>query len=314
MALNICGMETDEKGRELARHGTVLFPVACYDDDLIKDPVPWHWHTELEILVVLEGTAMVAAGTERFAVKQGEGFFINFGVLHAVWNEEGPKCRIHSAVFHPRLVGGGVETVFWQNYVGPLTGNAMLKCSHFDCGEPWHGEMIETIQAAWGACADEPPGYEFKVRDALSQIVFLLTSYRPATSKPPSKKALRDEGRIKTMMQYIQENYGSEIDTAAIAGSVSISESECLRCFRNMLGTPPMQYVREFRLQKSAELLISTEQGIAEIGAQCGFLDASYFTKTFREWKGLPPSDYRRSHPSSNSSLVMGNSGLFCKP
>ena len=53
-------------------------------------------------------------------------------------------------------------------------------------------------------------------------------------------------------------------------------------------------------MQKAAELLISTKHGVAEIGAQCGFLDASYFTKSFREWKGISPSEYRKSHPNSN--------------
>lgn len=36
MALSLCNTTTNEHGRELIEHGTVLFPVACYDDDLIK--------------------------------------------------------------------------------------------------------------------------------------------------------------------------------------------------------------------------------------------------------------------------------------
>ena len=55
-----------------------------------------------------------------------------------------------------------------------------------------------------------------------------------------------------------------------------------------------MKYVKEVRLRKAAELLLATERGVAEIGAQCGFLDASYFTKTFREWAGCAPSEYRK--------------------
>lgn len=295
-----CRTETNEKGRELTRHGAAQFPIANYNDDLKKESVPWHWHTELEILIIMEGTATVAVGTERFTVKQGEGFFINSGVFHAMWNKDGSDCQLHSLVFHPRLVGGGVETVFWRKYMGPLTGNAMLKYFYFDCGEPWHEETLQTLETAWRACAEEPLGFEFEVRNALSQIVFLLVSHCSAVSKPPSKKELRDEARMKTMARYIQENYSAEIDAASIAGSASISESECLRCFRSVIGMPPMQYVKEFRLQKAAELLISTKHGVAEIGAQCGFLDASYFTKSFREWKGVSPSEYRKSHPNSN--------------
>ena len=55
-----------------------------------------------------------------------------------------------------------------------------------------------------------------------------------------------------------------------------------------------MQYLRQLRLQKAAELLQTTQLRIADVGARCGFQDASYFTKTFREWKGCSPVAYRR--------------------
>ena len=45
--------------------------------------------------------------------------------------------------------------------------------------------------------------------------------------------------------------------------------------------------------QKAAELLASGTMSVAEAGALCGFEDASYFTKTFREMKGCTPSAYR---------------------
>lgn len=294
MAISTCDARTDARGRELRRHGTAQFPVGSYWDDLVREAVPWHWHTEMEALVVLEGTAIVAAGSERFAVKPGEGFFVNSGLLHAAWSGEETGCRFRSTVFHPRLVGGGMDSVFWQSYIAPLMDNAALSRLHFDGSRPWHREAVEAIREAWTACAEEPPGYEFQVREALSRLVLLLTRHCPAAAKPPSQKALRDEARIKTMLQFIHDNYAAELDAAAIAGSAAVSESECLRCFRSTIDMPPMQYVKEFRLKKAAELLAATDQGVAEIGAQCGFLDASYFAKAFREKEGCSPSAYRK--------------------
>lgn len=297
MALSPCDSQTDKQGRELTQHGTAAFPAACYYDNLTEEPVPWHWHTELEVFVVSEGSAVAAAGTDRIPLKQGEGIFINSGVLHAVRASGDEVCRLHSVVFHPRLVGGGIDSVFWQKYMEPLIGHFDLKSVLLDGSEPWRKEAAQIIESAWSACVEEPPFYEFQVRSALSRLVSFLLQSCPAVSRQPSKKALRNEERIKTMLRYIHENYETALDTAAVAESASISKSECLRCFRSIVGMPPMQYVREFRLQRAAELLTSTEIGIAEIGAQCGFLDASYFTKTFREQKGCTPSEYRRALP-----------------
>ena len=117
MAISPCVNHIDEQGRELVEHGTALFPVACYHDDLTSDPVPWHWHDELEAVIIEEGTAVFAADHERLFLNAGEGCLVNADVLHAAWNAEGSSCRLHSVVFHPRLVGGAAESIFWLSSV-----------------------------------------------------------------------------------------------------------------------------------------------------------------------------------------------------
>ena len=98
---------------------------------------------------------------------------------------------------------------------------------------------------------------------------------------------------MKRMLQFIQDHYAGEVNTAAIAGSAAISQSECLRCFRSAIGAAPSQYLKQFRIQQAAGLLRTTRLSVAEVGARCGFQDASYFTKAFREAKGCTPSAYR---------------------
>lgn len=294
MALSPCDTRINRQGMELNQHGTGLFPIACYHDDLQKGPVPWHWHVELEIGIVTEGAAVVVAGNERFLAEQGEGFFINSGVLHAMWNRDQSNCRFHSAVFHPRLVGGNIDSIFWQNYIQPLLEDKTRQSIHFISSELWHRDALDAIEQAWNSCVEEPPGYDLKVRNALSQVAFLLSCNRTVAAKQPSAKVLRDEERMKKMLQFIQDNYAAQICTETIAGSAMISESECLRCFKNTIGTAPIQYLRQFRIQKAAELLSATSESVAEIAFRCGFPDASYFTKIFHEMRGCTPSEYRK--------------------
>lgn len=330
MAPRACDSGTDERGRERVRHGTALFPVACYDTDLRKYPVAWHWHTELEAVVVKQGTAVFAVGQERFTVRQGGGIFINSGVLHAVWNadENGeaqkgslqggglkrvvPPAggaqggRLWSVVFHARFVAGGFDSVFWQEYLQPFTADGARQYILLDGGEPWHVQALCAVEMAWKSCAMHPPGYEFEVREALSRLTLLLCRHRAPAQRNSQRRALREEERLKQMLRFIEENYASELTAAQIAQSARISESECLRCFRRTIGTPPSQYVKQLRVQKAAQLLAATGQGIAEIGALCGFQDASYFTKTFRETKGCTPSEFRRINGENGAN---GESG-----
>lgn len=300
MALSVCGaVFTDRQGRELMEHGTPLFPAACYYDDIREGCVPWHWHDELEILVVETGTARVSVNGTDHMVKQGEGFFVNAGALHGVWNGASGPCLLQSVVFHPRLVGGSVDSILWQKYLEPLLSDPCRPCVHFTSGREWEEAASKTIQAAWQSCVSEAEGFEFEVRERLSRLIFLLAKNCPATEKKPSEKTLRDGERIKAMLQYIQEHYSGELNLAQIAGSANLSENECLRCFRSMVGSTPIQYVKQMRIQKAAELLVSTDWKISDIGTACGFQEMSYFAKTFRELKGYTPGEFRKHSPHS---------------
>lgn len=295
MVLSACGpVSTDQQGRELTQHGTPLFPAACYHDNISEAYVPWHWHDELEILVVETGTARVFVNGTNHIVKREEGFFVNAGALHGVWPEGTEVCFLRSVVFHPRLVGGSVDSILWQKYLEPLLSDPCRPCVHFAGVQEWERSASKAIQEAWQICVSEAEGFEFEVREQLSRLIFLLAKHCPAIEKKPSEKTLRDGERIKIMLQYIQEHYDGELTLAKIAGSAAISENECLRCFRSMIGSTPIQYVKQVRIQRAAELLISTDRKISDIGAECGFQEMSYFAKTFRTLKGCTPGEFRK--------------------
>lgn len=293
MALSRVNSSADSKGHELVRHGTDAFPIACYENDMAKDVVPWHWHEELEAGVVLEGSLVFAAGKERYILKQGEGFFLNGGVLHRCWDDQA-SCHLMSMVFHPRLVGGSLDSVIYQNYVEPLLEDRALECIRLSPEVPWQAEMMAQMTGCWQACVQEPMGFEIKARNLLSEMLLALHHYAPAAKKMPSVKALRDAERIKTMLQFIHDNCAEEIRLEQIAASAAVSESECIRCFRAAIGATPVQYLRHYRVRRAAQLLSGTEEKISSVCALCGFQDISYFTKTFREIMGCAPAEYRR--------------------
>lgn len=71
-----------------------------------------------------------------------------------------------------------------------------------------------------------------------------------------------------------------------------------LRLFRTIMGKTPSRYVSDSRLAKAKLLLVSTELSVAEVAAQSGFQQSSYFIKVFKQAEGMPPNQYRRSFSS----------------
>lgn len=300
MALAQCNTTVDSQGRELVQHGTARFPVACYHDDFRIMDVPWHWHEEWEAVLLTAGSCLVAAGSEKRLLHRGEGFFINSGILHGCWDVENSGCRFHSVVFHPRLVGGSLDSVFYQSFVQPLLSRPAPEFVVLGLDIPWQKSALAAIEDAWQACSQEPAGFQFEVRSALSRLVFQLHSSCPIQPSGASGKSLRDADRIKLMLGFIHEHFGEELCTAAIAASATISESECLRCFRATIGTTPIRYLRQYRIQQAAKLLTDSQDRISDIAVHCGFQDMSYFTKSFREELGVTPTEYRRSDKNAN--------------
>ena len=287
------GAIINQQRRELRQHGTPLFPVGWYHETLVRHGIPWHWHEELEAVVVEKGTAMLVIDGQKHTIAQGEGVFLNAGVLHSACAADGGKCVLRTLVFHPRLVGG-VESIFWEKYLRPLVNDRAARWFHLDCSMPWHARALETIVTAWEGFRDREPGYEFLVRGQLSGLVFLVWQNSQQKQTPPPEKLVRDMERIKKMLQYIDEHLADELTGAAIAASAGLSESECLRCFRTMVNTTPIQYVKKLRLQRAAILLEKTDWKVSDIAAQCGFQEMSYFSKSFRLWTGFAPSEYRQ--------------------
>ncbi len=295
MAIVPCAVTVDQHQRELVSHGTTAFPVACYHDDLSRYEVSWHWHEELEVVYIEKGQSLVAAGNEKWIIREGEGFLVNSGILHGCWDHENSGCRFHSLVFHPRLVGGSLDSVFHQKFVQPLLQNQTLEFMHLTPEVSWQAEALRAIDDAWLAADGEEFGYEFLIRGYLSKLLLLLQQNVPNSTRPAAGRDLRNAQRIKEMLQYIHEHCGEELPTREIAGAAAISESECLRCFRCTIGVTPIQYVRQYRIQRACDLLTASNLRIGEIAQQCGFSDVSYFVKTFREQKGCAPGQYRKN-------------------
>lgn len=295
MTLRVCEVETDMHGRELTTHGMPMFPIACYVENYAIQLVPWHWHDDFEVILITEGCAHIDVENTSILLRQGNAILVNSGVLHSVNCGMPENAQGHAIVFHPRLIGGSVDSIFWQKLIDPIARNKSFRFQQFDAAVPWQADVIADFSAAWSAFAEEGEDYENYIRYRLSRA---FRSLNRNQQMPPVKESAQDgiaAERTKIMMQYIHAHYTEEIVLEEIATCAAVSKSVCLRCFRQIIGITPIRYLLQYRIEKAADLLRTTEKKSNEIAISCGFSDISYFTKRFREWKGCTPLEYRKS-------------------
>lgn len=294
MAISLCNTTTDVNGRELLDHGTPAFPVACYHDDLAVADVPWHWHEEMEAAIVTEGRVEAAVEGRRIELNAGEGFFLNQNVLHGVWRHTDGACRLHSVVFHPRLVGAQ-EGAIWQKYVRPIVVDRALVLTRLS------PEAVELLEVAWRACEAEAGAYEIEVRHALTRMVASVAVGIADAPAGDEGRASQDAERVKLMLSYIQAHLSEPLTVGGIAAAAAISESECIRCFKRVILDTPARYVRKLRIQRAAALIADGKMKVSEAAEACGFNDMSYFSKCFQQQTGCSPSAYRRQQARNQS-------------
>ena len=140
---------TNEHQEELKEHGTYEFPVLVSDEALSRfytSSFQWHWHTEIELTLITEGTMVYQINDQIFYPRAGQALFGNSNTMHTGRMENGRDCRYISITFHPRLLYGYQGSRIASRYTDPLMENAALPAVCFDLSQEWHGEAVGLLE------------------------------------------------------------------------------------------------------------------------------------------------------------------------
>jgi two-component system response regulator YesN len=94
----------------------------------------------------------------------------------------------------------------------------------------------------------------------------------------------------------IREFYAQGITLNEVAAQIDVTPEYLSALFHRDTGTTFSAYIRDYRIQKAKELLISTNLRLYEIGEQAGYRDSKYFCRVFKEATGMRPSDFRKAN------------------
>ena len=112
---------------------------------------------------------------------------------------------------------------------------------------------------------------------------------------------------LEKLKQTIQEHIAdADYDTEKFAHDMCMSRMQLNRKLRALTGHSTHELVREFRLQRAAELLGKNAGNVSEVAFEVGFNDLSHFARVFRERFGMLPSEYKPagSEKTSGSKIV----------
>ncbi len=95
-------------------------------------------------------------------------------------------------------------------------------------------------------------------------------------------------------VRYIEENLTQRLTLNQVASSINLSPNYLSSLFKKELGVGFVDYITEKRVERAKELLENTGLRTYEVAQQAGFVDESYFSKTFKRITGKRPSAFRK--------------------
>ena len=255
--------------------------------------VPWHWHKEVELFYMESGVLEYDTPKGHFVFPAGTGGMVNSNVLHMTRPQEGIKNTTQILhIFDTSFISGRQGSRIEQKYIAPLILAPQIELIALFPDTPGQADLLKLLHDSF-RLSDEDFAYEIKLQSVLSEIWYgLFALAEPLMETQGHYDKAND--KIKLMMAYIHEHYADKISVSDIASASFVSTRECYRIFHDCLHETPVEYLKSYRIRTACQMLADSQVPITHIGQACGLGSSSYFGKTFREYTGFTPLQYRR--------------------
>jgi YesN/AraC family two-component response regulator len=131
---------------------------------------------------------------------------------------------------------------------------------------------------------------EIKARSIFAEIIHLLLRYNECKSY-----SFSDAKRAEEVINYLTKHYAEKITLEELSEKMQLSYSYLGSIFKKVTGKPIIEYLIHIRLYKAKELL-RDGHSVSDVAYMTGFNDVFYFSKVFKKYEHISPSQYRREN------------------
>jgi AraC-like DNA-binding protein len=293
----------EHRYREDKLHGVPEFPLDIYR---VEHPagahsiLPIHWHNEMEIIYLAQGSAMFRIENREFALCEGEALIVHPGELHSGVNHHDAGVCYHSIVFKLSWLSSYQNDRIQELFLGPILQGTDRLPVLLSATRGTPSELLEYLRQLLIRFNQQSPAYELGMKGLL--LLLIADIYRHGLMKKndlhenPLKR--KENQQIKKVLAYIEEHSHEKLDLNRLAAAVSLSRSHFCTFFKTQTGMRPMEYVNYIRINKAAGLLRTGAYNVLEAALESGYQHVSYFSKWFRFYMNMTPSEYKAYYTS----------------
>jgi len=258
--------------------------------------VPWHFHPEIEIMMVTSGTGTRFVGDSIESFEPVDLVMLGPNLAH-VWKNNAThfKGNPHLAeafyiVFKEDSFGSGFFDMPEMDKLNDL----LLRSQK---GIRFGQETIKAVQDKM---------QEAYQQDGVEQFLTLLTILNTlaesqdytylCSEKYKQKVDATDLHRLDSVLDYLMINFRNDVKLEDVASVANMSQNAFCRYFKDRTNKTVMQFLNEIRIEHAHRMLMETQYNVDQISAESGFKNVSNFYQQFQKITGRSPLKFRKDH------------------
>jgi len=257
----------------------------------------WHFHSEYQLFVVLEGKGTRFIGDSINHFQEGDMVLTGPNMPHLWRNDDIYFDKTH----HLRVQG--IVIYFPENFLGEhfLRKEEMLEIKQlFERAS----RGIQILGATSNHVTEMMQDLiHLKGLESIVQLLSILHvlsvsgeyNYISSVGYTNNTKEA-DKDRMSGVYNYIMLNYKKNIMLEEVAGIASMSPTAFSRYFKARTNKSFSSFISELRIGYACKLLMEDKNNIAQIGLECGFNTISNFNKQFKDLMHKTPFEYRKEY------------------
>ena len=267
---------------------------------------PYHFHLEIEIVLVEKGFATLMVCNEPQWIRAGDVFVLGCNTPHLTHNRAGESqgpdwAQTVLVQFLPDCFGnefiGAPELIGVRRFLDTIQGGGVRVL----------GELRARIARVMKQLP-ELSGLD-RVMGLLEMLRWLSQSAAeqllPLTDNPHLEKMhQQDIDRLTRVFRYVQDRFDKDPSLAEVAKVAGMAPASFSRFFRQKTGRTFQNHLIDVRLNEACARLIRTEDTVIEICFGCGFKNLSNFNRLFRKHRLMTPMTFRKSWRDQGSGLI----------
>jgi YesN/AraC family two-component response regulator len=262
----------------------------------------WHYHKELEILLVLDGSLEVHVEEEVYAMESGSVVLIGASQLHRDRTYERSDLKYMVLQFD-------IQQFFDQSTVPYIKYFSETKrpFSHlnyiFQDNSAAQSEVFNSIQEIYLESQQKTEGYEIAVTMHIKKI--MLTLLRNDTRQVLDYNTDHELLRLKPVIHYIEEHISEKIHIEEASKLVNMSYYYFVKYFKRVMGMTFTEYVNYKKIKKAERVLLTKEIKVSYVGEAIGLPNMAHFYKLFRKYNACSPNEFRKKMQAWNKKIEL---------